>query len=259
MARPRGIIFDLDGTLYCDDQPIPGAAETVEWVRRRGHPIVFMTNAIESAAEHADKLERVGVRVAASEIVNSTLILVEHLRREMPSARVYPMGDPPLMEQLGRHFSFSQNPAEIDVVVVGTDCAFDYRSLCIGCEALSRGARFWATHADPVWPTPGGLVPDAGTIIAALETATGRRIELVAGKPSTLAAQAALDRLGRPARDCVVVGDNLKSDIALGRRAGMTTALVLTGVTSRSGLGIGSIQPDHVLASVVELPRVLAR
>lgn len=226
-------------------------------MRRRAHPLVFITNAIETPAEHADKLTRLGLEVDASEIVNSALILVDHLRREMPGAWVFPIGDPPLLEQLGPYFQFSEDPAEIDVVVASMDRAFDYRKLNIGFQALRRGARFWATNADPTWPVPEGQVPDVGAIIGALEACTGRTVEVVAGKPSSLAAQAALERLGRPAHECLIIGDSLRSDIALGKQAGMTTALVLTGVTARCSLVGAPIRPDHVLESIAGLERLL--
>ncbi len=257
MNRPRGVILDLDGTVYRGDQLIPGARETIEGMRRGAHPLVFVTNAIETRVEHADKLTQLGVPVSPDEIINSSLVLVRHLREQMPRAKVFAMGDPPLLEQLAEHFQFSQDPNEIDVVIASTDRAFDYRKLNIGFQALRRGARFWATNADATWPMPGGEIPDAGAIIGALEGCSKRKVELIAGKPSLLVIRAALERLGRTAGECIVVGDSLASDIAMGRQAGMTTALVLTGVTQRADLDRAPVQPDYILESIVEAPGLL--
>jgi NagD protein len=257
VARPRGIIFDLDGTIYRSGQLIPGARETIERMRKGAHPLVFVTNAIEPVTEHVDKLVGLGVPVNPDEIINSALVLVHHLRREMPTARVFAIGDPPLWEQLAPHFRFSEDPSEIDVVIASVDRAFDYRKLNIGFQALRRGARFWATNADPTWPQVGGEIPDAGAIIGALEGCTGRKVEVVAGKPSPLVVQVALERLGRTARECLLIGDSLQSDIAMGKQAGMTTVLVLTGVTARADLECASVQPDYVVESVAEVGRMV--
>lgn len=259
MVRPRGIILDLDGTVYLGEQLIPGARETIERMRQRAHALrlVFVTNAIETVAEHVEKLTALGVPVSPGEIINSALVLVHQLRREMPGARVFALADPPLIDQLAPYFRFSEDPNEIDVVIASTDRAFDYRKLNIGFQALRRGARFWATNADPTWAQAGGEIPDAGAILGALEGCTGRKVEVVAGKPSPLVVEIALKRLGRTARECLLIGDSLRSDIAMGQQAGMTTALVLTGVTRRQDLGRATVQPDHVLGSIAEVERLL--
>ncbi len=223
IQRPRGILLDLDGTVYRGDHLIPGAAEAIEWLRARNHPVVLVTNAIETRAEHVDKLARLGVSATLEQIINSPFVLIRHLGRELPAAVVFPIGDPPLIEQLAPHFRLSDSPDEIDVVVASTDRAFDYRKLNIAFQALRRGARFWATNADPTWPLADGEIPDVGAIIGALE------------------------QLDRTAGECIVVGDSLASDIAMGSRAGMTTVLVLTGARA---------QPDYVLESIADLPQV---
>jgi arabinose operon protein AraL len=103
----------------------------------------------------------------------------------------------------------------------------------------------------------GELLPDAGAVIGALEGCSGRKLEMVVGKPSPLAAEVTLERLERPAGECVMVGDNIESDILMGRRAGMTTVLVLSGVTQREDLAHACVQPDYVLESIASLPGLL--
>lgn len=252
----RGVIVDLDGTVYRGGQLIPGARETIERMHRHAHPLVFVTNAIETVAEHVDKLSALGVQASPNEIINSALVLVHHLCREMPGACVFAIGDPPLLEQLAPYFQFSDDPNEIDVVIASTDRAFNYRKLNIAFQALRHGARFWATNADATWPLLGGDIPDAGAIIGALEGCTGRKVEVVAGKPSSLVVEVALERLRRTARECLLIGDSLRSDIAMGKQAGMMTALVLTGVTRRKDLDHAPVKPDYVLESIAEVPRL---
>jgi ribonucleotide monophosphatase NagD (HAD superfamily) len=120
-----------------------------------------------------------------------------------------------------------------------------------------RGARFYATNADKICPLPGGGIPDAGATIAALEHITGRKVELVAGKPSRLIMQVAAQRLGFPPERILMTGDRLETDILMGQQAGMRTAVVLTGVTRREDiLSMGS-PPDYVLENLGELPGLI--
>ncbi len=125
------------------------------------------------------------------------------------------------------------DPQGIDAVIVAFDRTLDYRKLNTAYQALKHGARFYATNGDKTCPMPGGAIPDAGATIAALETITGRSLELLAGKPSTLTVEVAMQRLGLPAERCMMVGDRLETDIRMGQEAGMRTAVVLTGVSTR--------------------------
>jgi HAD superfamily hydrolase (TIGR01450 family) len=171
---------------------------------------------------------------------------------------VFAISDPPLLEALSADFRLSEDPDEIDVVVASCDRTFDYRKLNIAFKALQRGARFLATNADATAPVASGeLLPDAGAVIGALEGCSGRKLEMVVGKPSPLAAEVTLERLVRSAGECVMVGDNIESDILMGHRAGMTTVLVLSGVTRRADLAHAPVKPDHVLESIAGLPELL--
>jgi NagD protein len=255
-AEPQGIILDLDGTVYRGEWLIPGARGAIEVLRRRAHPIVFVTNALESRAEHAAKLTRFGVPTSPDEVIHAPLVLTRYLTRQMPGATVFAIGEPPLLEELAANFRLSEDPDEIDVVVVSVDPTFDYRKLNIAFQALRRGARFLATNADATVPVAGGELPDAGAVIGALEGCSKRKVELVVGKPSPLVVEVVLERLERPAGECLIVGDNLESDIVMGHRAGMTTALVLTGVTRQADLAHAPVQPDYVLESIADVPRL---
>ena len=256
--RRSGIIFDLDGTVYLGDRLIPGARETIEWLRRHEHPIVFVSNKpLQSRADYAAKLSRLGVPTHPDEVINSSLVLVRYLSREMPGATVYAVGEPPLLEELAdARFGISEAPDEIEVVVASFDRTFNYRKLNIAYQALRRGARFFATNADATCPVEGGEIPDAGAVIGALEGCSKRKVDLVVGKPSPLIVEVALEQLGRQAIECLMVGDRVETDILMGQRAGMTTALVLTGVTRREDLAGAPVQPDHVLESIAEVPKL---
>jgi len=251
----KGVIFDLDGTVYLSDHLIPGARQVIEQLRGRGHRMVFVSNKpLQSRTDYAAKLTRLGVPTHPDDVINSSLVLTRYLSREMPGATVFAIGEPPLLEELAGGFRLSEDPDEIEVVIASFDRTFDYRKLNIGFQALRRGARFFATNADATCPVAGGEIPDAAAVIGALEGCSKRKVELVVGKPSPLIVEVALEQLGLPAGECLMVGDRVETDILMGHRAGMTTALVLTGVTRRADLAHAPAQPDYVLESIAEVP-----
>jgi HAD superfamily hydrolase (TIGR01450 family) len=253
----KGIIFDLDGTVYLSDHLIPGARQVIEQLREQGQRMVFVSNKpLQSRTDYAAKLTRLGVPTHPDDVINSSLVLTRYLGREMPGVTVFAIGEPPLLEELAASFRLSEDPDEIEVVIASFDRTFDYRKLNIGFQALRRGARFFATNADATCPIAGGEIPDAAAVIGALEGCSKRKVELVVGKPSPLIVEVALEQLGLPAGECLMVGDRVETDILMGHRAGMTTALVLTGVTRQADLAHAPAQPDYVLESIAEVPRL---
>jgi arabinose operon protein AraL len=255
----RGYISDLDGTVYRGEEVIPGAPQTIAELRQRGCGVVFLSNKpLERRQAYAEKLTRLGIPASPDDVINSSLVLARYLANSehgMAGATVFAIGEPPLLEELtAAGLRLSNIPEDIEVVIASFDRTFDYHKLNIGFQALRRGVRFLATNADRTCPVEGGEIPDAGAIIGALEGCSGRKVELVVGKPSPLIMEMALERLGLPADACLMVGDRLETDIAMGHRVGMSTALVLSGVTQREDLSHSSIQPDYVLESIADLP-----
>ena len=137
--------------------------------------------------------------------------------------------------------------------MVSWDRGFTYAKLNQALQALSNGATCVLTNPDPTCPVPEGRIPDAGSLMAAIQTASGRGPDVIIGKPSPLLAAIALRRLGVPAPACLMIGDRLTTDIAFGQAAGMATALVLTGVTTRAETEQADPGPDYVWESVGEL------
>jgi NagD protein len=162
------------------------------------------------------------------------------------------------LDELRTSFRLSDNIDEIDVVVASFDRSFNYHKLNIGFQAIKRGARFFATNADVTCPVADGEIPDAGAVIAALEACSGKKVELVAGKPSSLIIEMALKKLNLPASSCIVIGDRLETDILMGQRTGTATALVMTGVTSKDDLDAVTPKPDFVLNNLADLPAILS-
>ncbi|MBP2017825.1 phosphoglycolate/pyridoxal phosphate phosphatase family enzyme [Symbiobacterium terraclitae] len=255
MKQYKGYVFDLDGTIYLGDHAIPGAPETLAELRRRGARVAFLSNKpIEPAASYAAKLNRLGIQAAVEEVLNSSIIMARYLSRHAPGARVYLIGEEPLAEELRkRGIKLVADPLACEYVVVSWDRQFTYKKLNDALQAIRNGARFIATHPDRTCPVPGGEVADVGGMIGAVEGVTGKKVELITGKPSPITVQEAMDLLGLTPDECIMVGDRLETDMRMGREAGMATALVLTGVTRREQVEHSPWKPDYVLESVAGL------
>lgn len=250
-----GYVFDLDGTLYIGEDPLPGATETVALLRGAGARLVFVTNnPLRLPADYVRKLRRLGFDVADGDVVSSTDVLVAYLRTHHADARLFAIAEPLVIQLLvSSGFHMTADPDQTDVVVVSWDRGFHYDKLRLGFLAVRAGARIVATNPDPYCPTPDGGLPDCGAILAALEAASGRRADAVVGKPSALMAAAAMERLGSSPADTLVVGDRLETDVLMARSAGLTSALVLTGVTAVPPSPLEPNRPDFVIGSVRDL------
>ena len=259
VERTRGFIFDLDGTLYLGDHLLPGAAEAVAALRAHGKRLAFVSNKpIGRREEYADKLNRLGIPCSLDEVINSALVAARYLQKHRPGARCFPVAEQPVIDELLAHgLRISDNPEQIDVVVVSFDRTFDYRKLEIAYRASLHGADLMATNPDRTCPMPGYNLPDAACMIAAIEACTRRKVEPIVGKPSAIMLQEALDILHLEARECAMVGDRPETDILMAHRAGLAGILVLTGVTSAADLDSLPVRPDIVLPTVGQIAEVL--
>ena len=262
----KAYIFDLDGTIYTGEHALPGAVELLSRLRQLGRKTLFISNKpTEPRHAYAEKLTRLGIPTSTEDVLNSAYILGCYLSKDLPGLNLYVIGEESLRHELRSYGLrvvdelWDQDPTQvldtgsIDAVVVAFDRTLNYRKINTAYQALSRGARFVATNADKTCPMPEGKIPDAGATLAALEYLSGRKVELVAGKPSPLIIHAALDLLSLPASSCLLVGDRLETDIRMGIDAGMKTALVLTGVSSRLDLAETHHKPDLVLNDLTEM------
>lgn len=251
-------ILDLDGTVYRGDALIPGADEAVELLRERGLEVLFVTNkAIQRRSDYSRKLSRLGVRATREDVINSGWVTARYVAEHHPDRRAFVVGEDPLIEELDRADVPVIHGEPGDLLVVSMDREFTYEKLELAMRTLDRDAPFVATNPDRTCPTEDGAIPDAGGMIGAVEGVTGRSVDAMLGKPSSTMVETALGRLSVDPENCLMVGDRLETDIQMGNRAGMTTALVLTGVTDRSTLSESKVSPDHVLESVAEIERVL--
>jgi NagD protein len=259
VRRPQrlysGYVLDLDGTVYLGDALLPGAKRTIETLRQAGCRMVFVSNKpVNTRQSYADKLTWLGLPTQVGEIVNSSQVLIKYLTDRAPGARVFPIGEKVLQDELVEAgFLLTDVPKEIEYVIASFDRTFVYRKLQIAFDAIRAGAHFVATNGDAYCPVPGGGEPDAAAIIAAIEACTGHEIEFIAGKPSAMMARTAMAILGTDPRDSIMVGDRVETDILMGHRVGMATALPLTGATTLEKLSHSQVQPDYVLERLDQL------
>ncbi|MGC8633555.1 MAG: HAD-IIA family hydrolase [Candidatus Limnocylindrales bacterium] len=251
----RGYILDLDGTVYLGERLLPTAGETIARLRELGSRTVFLSNnPTHARAAYADKLTSLGLPTPAADILTSSQVLVEFLRARLPGARLFVLGEQPLMDELAAAgFRLVGAARETDAVIASFDRTFVYGKLQVAFDAIRSGARFFATNPDRYCPVPGGGQPDAASIIAAIEACTGVTCEAVVGKPSTHMVRAALRLVGLPAQDCLMTGDRLETDVRMGLEAGMDAALVLTGATAEAALSGSAWQPTYVLRHLADL------
>lgn len=251
----RGWLFDLDGTVYLGEALIPGAAAVIAALRAEGRRVAFLSNKpLQTRTDYAEKLTRLGIPARPDDVVNSSLVLARHLRDLDPGAPVFVIGEPPLVAELRAHGLEVRDDHRVRWVVIAFDRTFDYAKLNLALQAVRRsGARMIATNPDRTCPTEDGEIPDCAGMMAAVEAVTGRSVEVVVGKPSPIILGVALATLGLPPADCVVVGDRLETDIAMGKGLGLATVLVTSGVTPPDDPRIPGAGPDLVLGSVAEL------
>ncbi len=258
----EGIILDIDGTVARGRSVLPGALDVLAGLREAGIPYAFLTNDNRSPVRAwVEKLASMGIAARPEEIVTSALVAAEAVAELHGQRPVLAVGDVGLIEALEAKGTDLVSPEEAhraEVVVMGKDPAFDQQRLNLVCQVLWRGAEFMATNYDPKVPTAEGFAPGTGPMVKAVAYATGVE-PLVTGKPSDWAGRMAARLLGIPVERTLMVGDQLATDIAMGRAAGMATALVLTGTASRADAeqAEDGERPDVVIESIAELPELL--
>ena len=258
-AAPPVVACDLDGVIWRGDQPITPAAEGIAKLRAAGLRVAFVSNNSNSpVTDVVAKLANMGVPATPRDVVTSAMAAAWLLAQSLPAgARVLVCAGPGVREALAEVGLVAVDAGPADAVVVGFHREFDYDGLDRASAAVRAGARFVATNMDATYPVPGGLIPGAGALVAAVATAAGRRPE-VAGKPEAPTVGIIRERFGTSG---VVVGDRPSTDGALATALGWPFALVLSGVTAAvappGGEAIPEPPPPFVCADLGALAPAL--
>jgi 4-nitrophenyl phosphatase len=265
-------IFDLDGVMYRNDDPIPSALEAVKFLRKMGKIVIFQTNnATKTPEEVAKKLTRMGLSTLPSEIYTSAIIASQYLAMQYPHATIYTVGEPGLKivfknagfiilnDEQPDVENLKKIPSEIrvDFVIVALDSGVTYNRLRVAMMLIQNGAEFFATNDDSNFPASGTFWPGAGAIVAFLQAALQRPPKKIFGKPHPEGLLGILEKLQISPNEAVFIGDRLNTDILGGNRVGLTTVLVETGINTREEIkNVGPDQhPHYVYSSLVELIR----
>jgi HAD superfamily hydrolase (TIGR01450 family) len=255
IRRYDQILLDLDGCLWVGDEPVEGAREAVAALREAGKAIAFLTNDVRhSPEEFVRKLWRLGFQAAVSEVITAGATL-QFLLSQRSGGAAYVVGSQALIDHVAdaglRIANRTEFATRADVVVVGGHDELVYEELKLATQAVLRGAELIGATRDATFPMPDGPWPGSGAVLAAIEAATGRKADQVAGKPEPAMYETARDRLGEGRG--IGVGDRLDVDVAGARRAGMDSALVLTGATSRAEADAADPRPTYIAESLATL------
>lgn len=254
----RAVIMDMDGVLWRGTQVLPGAPALFSFLRARGLPFALATNNSSRApSDYVEKLAALAIgTVEPEQIVTSGTATVRYLRSQFaPGTPVHVLGGDglrALIESAG--FTLVGMEGEASVVVAGIDFELTYAKLKRASRLIRAGAEFIGTNADATFPMADGLAPGAGSLLAALQTATSRQPRIM-GKPAAPMFETALEVVAAPPASTLMIGDRLDTDIAGASALGLRTALVLTGVATAADLEESTCLPDAIYADLPSLLR----
>ena len=240
----RCFLLDMDGTFYLGNQLIDGSLEFIDRVLSSGRNYMFLTNnSSHNAQFYVEKLARMGLKTDRGHVMTSGEATCEKLRELYPGKRAFVLGNEFLLEEFAEA-GVPVDQRDPEIVVVGFDTSLDYRKMQDVCDFVRGGLPYIATHPDFNCPTETGFMPDIGAIMAFIEASTGRRPDLIVGKPNIGIVEAVLRRTGLAVNQLAMVGDRLYTDIETGLRSGMLSILVMSGETTEEMLARSETVPD---------------
>ena len=248
------VVCDIDGVVLLGSTPIPGAGAALTRLRNAGIEVLFITNnSTKTRTRVAERIaETAGYATAPETIISSGWATGRYLADKVD--RAYVVGAEGLRSTLQETgMTLTEDWSEADAVVMGLDFEVTFQVLVEATLAVQNGAAFYATNTDNSFPTPEGLYPGAGALVAVVETATGIPA-IPCGKPNEPMRKMMADFVDGNA---IMVGDRPETDLALGKAEGWATALVLSGVTQAVDEVPTEFRPDLVLDSIADLPGAL--
>jgi HAD superfamily hydrolase (TIGR01450 family) len=254
LDKYSGFIFDLDGTIYRGDKLIDNADKVINRIKNEGKKVVFISNKTTgSINDYYDFLIGKGLNVSVTEIINSTQIVKKYLREKHYNENFFAVGEKIFISEIeSAGLNYCQDPQNINIVLITLDRTLNYDKLEIAAKAIENGARFFSANIDDTCPVEGGEILDAGTTISALEKRTHKKLEKNFGKPSRYMMNEILKKLNVDSCKCLLIGDRIETDIAMGNAFGIDTALVSTGVFNGFP-GDRNFIPTYKINSIYEL------
>ncbi|KZZ83242.1 TIGR01457 family HAD-type hydrolase [Bacillus sp. SJS] len=251
MKSYKGYLIDLDGTMYKGTEKIEEAGQFVKLLNEKGIPYLFVTNNSSATPEKvAEKLNAFDIPAAPEQVFTTSQATANYMHEQKPGGTVYVIGEEGIRQALEEK-GFSSGEEQADFVVVGIDRGITYEKLATACLAVRNGAQFISTNGDIAIPTERGLLPGNGSLTSVIAVSTQVHPTFI-GKPEPIIMEQALEVLGIPKEDTLMVGDNYATDILAGIRTGMDTLIVHTGVTLKEHLEGVDVQPTYSVHSLEE-------
>ncbi len=250
-----GFIFDLDGTVYRESKLIEGAKEVFKLLKTLNKNFVFVSNRTTSTpTQYQFKLKSFGIECEEEQIITSAEVTKNYIVQYHPNEKVFVIGEKIFVDYL-RNNGIKIANHNIDIVLVSLDRTLNFQKILKAQKALNDGAKFFAANIDLTCPVEESEILDAGYTILALENLTGKKLEKNFGKPSDLIVNEILKRINLPKEKCILIGDRLETDISMANQNGITSALVLSGVTKHEQIKNSIFKPNFVLKSIFDLAR----
>jgi 4-nitrophenyl phosphatase len=261
------LVFDLDGVVWRGDTPIESAITAINRLREAGKRCLFCTNnSSQTQNAFVEKLASMGLRdVAEADIITSSVATATYLSAQFTGPFLtYVIGEDGIrqaLQKIGARIvpdSDITDSTNVDCVVVGIDRDFTYAKLDVAQRLIRRGALFVATNRDATYPIENDVVPGAGSIVAAVESAAGST-PVTVGKPRPVMLQLIMQQYELKPEELAFIGDRLDTDVVCARRAGVPALLVTTGVTTLADArrAKGEMRPDAVFPELESLVGVL--
>ena len=248
----KGFICDMDGVIYHGNRILPGVAEFIDWLHREKKEFLFLTNNSGSTPrELQQKLARMGLDVPEKHFYTSALATAAFLKEQSPGCSVYAIGEAGLLNAL-YDAGITMNDVNPDYVVMGEGKAYSLDTLTKATNLVMKGAKLIGANSDLSGPIENGIAPACRALVAPIEMATGTQAYFC-GKPNPLMMRTGLRLLGCHSSEAVMVGDRMDTDIISGMESGMSTILVLSGVSSRETLRTFAYRPTMVLDGVGDI------
>ncbi len=247
----RLFLLDMDGTIYLDEELFDGTVEFLDYVKEIGGRYIFMTNnSSKSAEKYIEKLGRMGIAAARGDFMTSVDAVIPALVQGH-YRKIYVFGTVAFRRQLAEAGLpvTDRLEDEVDCLCMGFDTELTFSKLEDACILLGRGVDYIATHPDLVCPMRYGFVPDCGSVMRMLETATGR-LPRVTGKPAPEMVYYAMERTGFAREETVILGDRLMTDIACGVNAGISAVCLLSGEATEADIAASEVKPEAVFANI---------
>lgn len=249
----KGFICDMDGVIYHGNHILPGVREFIKWMQDEKKEYLFLTNnSGYTPKELNQKLARMGLDVPEEHFYTSALATAAFLKQQAPGCSVFAIGEAGLLNAL-YDAGLTMNDVNPDYVIVGEGRTYSLDTLTKATNLVMGGAKLIGANSDVSGPIENGIAPACGALIAPIEIATGKKAYFC-GKPNPLMMRTGLRKLGCHSAEAVMIGDRMDTDVISGMESGMSTVLVLSGVSTRETLSTYAYRPSMVLNGVGDIP-----